>query len=306
MKLLQLSPLWNCHRQWCGILLNGSDQSLALLNTKLSNPTHAQTMLFFVREEQHRPEYVCEALDLARLHCDVGDVEQILALDPNALAIGNWYTAPSSQQSAPPKSELLELIAQVAADADVQVIEQIFARAPDLTFRLLKLVNSVGLGSRVEISSIRHAITILGRNQLQRWVQLLIYAEQFGKSGGIDPLLLAALLRAKRLEAWAKNGWINASPDSAFLTGMLSLLDRLFHQPLADLLQRLSLNEKLASALLYRVGDLGLALNQLEIMEASDQPQLWPISPSHADLTWIESELAVFEWAGSLAASLSK
>ncbi|WP_373973873.1 HDOD domain-containing protein [Chitinibacter sp. SCUT-21] len=301
MHLIQLSPLWR-QQQWQGLLAIGAESQLQCLQDLLSEQPISATMPCFI-PAQNSQWPALSVLPAAQLALDINQSEQLAALAPEVYACGAWYLNGSSAQTAPAKPELLELISLVAADAETATLERVFSRAPDLTFRLLRLVNSVGMRSRIEISSIRHAITVLGRTQLQRWVQLLMYAEQFGESSAMSPLLLAALIRARRLESWAQHGWLNTTPDSAFLLGMLSLLDRLFHKPMPELISNLPLNEKMMAALLKSEGVLGAALEQTKLMEAYWDDDSWAIRPFSAEAIWVKSEVEVYRWVASLAES---
>jgi EAL and modified HD-GYP domain-containing signal transduction protein len=61
---------------------------------------------------------------------------------------------------------LVKLLEQVLTNAEIGVIEEIFKQNPGLTFNLLRLVNSVGIGMRDDIKTLRHAIMVLGMCQL--------------------------------------------------------------------------------------------------------------------------------------------
>jgi hypothetical protein len=306
MPLIQLSPLWNHAQQWKAVLATGPSSQLQCLQDLLREQAIAAQLPCCIAADVADVERLTllRPLAPAQLVLDVKRGEDLAALPADVLACGGWYALGGAAQTAPAKPELLELIALVAADAETPLLEQVFSRAPDLTFRLLRLVNSVGMRSRVEIGSIRHAITVLGRTQLQRWVQLLMYAEQFGDSAGMAPLLLAALIRARRLESWAQHGWLSATPDSAFLLGMLSLLDRLFQKPLPELISSLPLSEKMSAALLHQEGVLGCALMQTIAMEIYCDNSGWSIRPLQAEAQWVKSELEVYRWVGALAESL--
>ncbi|WP_348946551.1 HDOD domain-containing protein [Chitinibacter sp. FCG-7] len=304
MQLLQLSPLWHHSRQWQGILACGPEEQLVELDRMLAEfaiSTHlpCYSQLALTSAQALRP------FDPQQLVLAVNDVSALARLGEQQLAFGGWYTQAGPTVCAPAKPELLELVALVTSDAEIDQLELVFSRAPDLTFRLLKLVNSVGMRSRVEIASIRHAITVLGRNQLQRWVQLLMYAEQFAESGAISPLLIAALLRARRLEGWAEHGWLAASPDSAFLLGMLSLLEQLFQQPLAQLLTSLPLSDNMKAALLDKEGVLGQALAQAIHMETYLDDAVWAIHPLQQQ-SWIKAEVDAYRWVALLAEGLQR
>ncbi|MGL4997359.1 MAG: hypothetical protein ACRC6G_14440, partial [Deefgea sp.] len=110
-----------------------------------------------------------------------------------------------------------------------------------------------------------------------------------------------AAMRGKRLALWAEQGWLgNTNPDEAFMCGMLSLLDRLFGEPLDQLLAPLPLEQQLRAALLAGEGVLGQALNQLTALEAGDtrNPILKPLLAKQA--SWINTDLKAIAWVHRL------
>jgi c-di-GMP phosphodiesterase len=158
----------------------------------------------------------------------------------------------ASQLSKPPAatgSLLLKLLALIASDADSTAIEVLIKRDTHLSYHLLKLVNSVAFAPGHKITSFSQAITLLGRRQLQRWLQLLLYARPPGSTVA-SALLPRAALRASLMEALAKHrGLTHEQQDQAFMAGMFSLLDVLFALPLADVIAPLRLPEGVVQAL---------------------------------------------------------
>ncbi|MGL6042225.1 MAG: HDOD domain-containing protein, partial [Deefgea sp.] len=240
--------------------------------------------------------------NMGRLHFQVQHASDFNPLSPLDMACGAWYTAASTSSHAanPSKPVLLELLSLIVSDAETSALETTLTKAPQLMLNLLKLVNSVGMGNATPARSIRQAITMLGRRQLQRWLQLLLYAEQYGDDGA-TAILIAAAMRGKRLALWAEQGWLgNTNPDEAFMCGMLSLLDRLFGEPLDQLLAPLPLEQQLRAALLAGEGVLGQALNQLTALEAGDtrNPILKPLLAKQA--SWINTDLKAIAWVHRL------
>lgn len=119
-------------------------------------------------------------------------------------------------------STLLKLMRLLGEDAEQADVEKAFRGDPGLTYKLLLLVNSVGVGSRNKIDSVRHAIAILGRQQIKRWVQLALFANNDHR-GMENPLVDMAAVRAGFMEQMAGcHSGLQGGRDSAekaFMTG---------------------------------------------------------------------------------------
>ncbi|MEN6584430.1 MAG: EAL domain-containing protein, partial [Sulfuricella sp.] len=74
----------------------------------------------------------------------------------------------------PAHATVLTLLNKVRNNEDVKEIENGFKADVALSFKLLRYINSVGFGLSCEIQSIRHALAILGYQQLYRWLTLLL------------------------------------------------------------------------------------------------------------------------------------
>lgn len=189
---------------------------------------------------------------------------------------GYFFAKPtilSGKPIQPSAMLLLKLLGQVAADADTTDIEATLKQAPDLTVHLLKLVNSVSFGLQRKISSVRVALTLLGRGQLHRWVQIMVFAQQSTSQSAADPLVQTAALRGHLMEKLARalKPSDSAIAERAFMVGMLSLVDALFGKPMAEVLTPLNLEESVHEALLNRGGWIGYLLQLVESLEQTDQ-----------------------------------
>ncbi len=186
---------------------------------------------------------------------------------------GYYFARPavlSARRANPAQLALLELLDLVLADADTVQIEQVFKQNPNLTYNLLRLVNSAGSGSGRRIATVAQAITLLGRKQLQRWLQLLMFTLQ-ENTAYPSPLLLMAATRGRMMELLALRKGSDAElRESAFMTGILSLIENVIGKPLPDIVRELNLGDRLAAALLRREGELGSLLDVVESVEHHD------------------------------------
>lgn len=152
---------------------------------------------------------------------------------------------------------LLKLLALVATDADTAEIEALIKRDPHLSYQLLKLVNSVAYAPGKHVGSFSQAISLLGRRQLQRWLQLLLYVRSAG-SHTASPLLPRAAMRAGLMEGLARHlGMSREMQEQAFMVGMFSLLEALFDSPIAEIVAPLHLTDDVVQALVGGGGQLG-------------------------------------------------
>jgi EAL and modified HD-GYP domain-containing signal transduction protein len=186
---------------------------------------------------------------------------------------GDWplrAPAKSSGAQAASRATALQLVQLVANDAATHEIENILRRDPTLSYQLLKLVNSLAMGAGRKVTSFSQAILILGRQQLRRWLNLMVFA---ARSDDVrSPMLLARVaVRARTMELLAREtGQGKQVQEQAFMTGMFSLLGVLFGVPLGELLAPLNLGDATQRALLSKSGELGELLALVEAAEHSD------------------------------------
>ena len=165
---------------------------------------------------------------------------------------------------------LLKLMSLIARDAELKELEDTLKHAPDLTLRLLRLVNSAAINLSRRIDSVQNAILVIGRLQLNRLAQIMLFQQQNRANAGADPVTQLAVVRGRLMETVAQLlGW-SAATDRAFMVGMLSLVDTLFGRELLEIVTPLNLEESVMQALLHREGELGLLLQFAEASELED------------------------------------
>jgi EAL and modified HD-GYP domain-containing signal transduction protein len=222
---------------------------------------------------------------------------------------GYYFAKPvimSGKKLSPSQLALMELMTLVTSDADNADIERAIKKDVSLALNLLRLVNTPAVGARQRIDSLSQAVTILGRRQLQRWLQIMLYAEPAKRGHSMTPLLMLATTRGRLLELLAhklrpKHQHVS---DIAFTVGIMSLMDTLFGLPMEEILTQIPVIDEVADALMYRQGffgellQLAECLEQVEEMEHKIDPTLRDLEMSTDEL--VELEVAAFEWSDNV------
>lgn len=220
---------------------------------------------------------------------------------------GYYFARPeilSGKRTDPSKIALLRILALMLSEADNAEIEEAFKGYADLSYNLMRMVNSVGTGLITKISSLKHGLVVMGRQPLQRWVQLLLYASN-KVEGRVSPLMQLAATRGKFMELVAQQEYPGDRDyaDRAFMAGMLSLLATLLGEPLPDIMSRISLHEEVEDALLKRSGNIGILLTLCESLETYDMADLQDKLSSYSKLGVNEinnAQLAALSWANEI------
>jgi EAL and modified HD-GYP domain-containing signal transduction protein len=146
-----------------------------------------------------------------------------------------------------------------------QMIEDVLRRDVALSYKLLRMVNSAAVGGR-DIWSIGHALRLLGREQVARWLGLLLVTDG-AKDGVRGELMHLALVRARMCELLADASGVPRARGPLFLVGMLSLLDQLLETPMQQLAESMELATDVRLALLKREDFYGAVLGLVEAYE---------------------------------------
>lgn len=150
-------------------------------------------------------------------------------------------------------------------------LEEIFKADPKLTFELLRIVNSAAMGGR-GIDSIGHAIQLLGRQTLYRWLSVLMVSALPMERDSDWERATTALLRARFLESLGSPSSGELHEGHLFLTGLFSVIDALLGIPIAEAVTAAALPDSVRLAVLERDGPCGDALKLIEAYEAGDWP----------------------------------
>lgn len=200
---------------------------------------------------------------------------------------------------------LLKLVQLLMSDAEIDEIEATMRMCPGLTYSLLLLVNSVAMGSRKTINSVRHAVAMIGRQQLKRWVQLALFASDDSR-GLENPVVDMAAVRGGMMEQLVRNHdrlrKVADLSDQAFMVGILSLLEWIYSISMDEVVQALHLSTECSDALLHHQGILGELLACVEAMEQMDFKGGWPRLEA-LGFTYdqvLEAQCKAFQWKSKM------
>jgi c-di-GMP phosphodiesterase len=147
----------------------------------------------------------------------------------------------------PDQQVIVELIRRVDNEEAIDKLENTLKRDPSLAFKLLRYINSPAFGLRVEISSFRHAIMMLGYQRLKRWLALLLATAS--KDVNLKPVMFAAVRRGLLMEELVAGSGDEEMRNEVFICGVFSLLDRMFGESFAKLLGSIPVPERVHQAL---------------------------------------------------------
>ena len=154
--------------------------------------------------------------------------------------------------------------------ATAQSVEAIALNDPELTYRILRVVNSAAFNLHREISSLSHAIALLGMDQIRCWVMLFLANSDGSKP---DDLTRNMLQRGRMCELIAEMTGCH-KPVNYFIVGLLSQLDVMLDIEMKELMRQVPLQQEMKAALLSREGSFGQILREVEYYERGDFEQL--------------------------------
>jgi EAL and modified HD-GYP domain-containing signal transduction protein len=185
---------------------------------------------------------------------------------------GYYFARPvilSGKKISPSQLSVLHLLELLDRDASSQEVERSVKHDALITLNLLRLVNTPAVGARQRINSVGHALMVLGRRQLKRWLQILLYVKNGGTQEFTSPLLQLATTRGKTMELMVEHRkpGQRVSADIGFTVGVMSLMDTLFSIHMRDVLESVNVLDDVRAALLHRSGDYGSMLSLIEHIE---------------------------------------
>jgi c-di-GMP phosphodiesterase len=193
-----------------------------------------------------------------------------------AVAVLGWPIDDAIQANGKARTSdlnvIVELMRRIDREAPIEKLEEAITLDPTLAFKLLRYINSPAFGLRVEVSSFRHALMLLGYQRLKRWLALLLASAS--KERDMKPVMFAALRRGLLMEELVRanvgaglGGTDEQMRSEAFICGVFSLLDRMLGEPFSKLLDSVPVPETVRIALVEGQGPFQPLLDVVHAVE---------------------------------------
>ena len=248
-------------------------QKFILRKTKHPLPRDAQRLFTALVDdsESGRPNDPALPLWVRDVHTR-SDAESAFAAGAQA-TVGWPLDEPMVEPSAglePTRRAVLDIIRLIQGDADVMALERAFKNEPSLALMLLAVINSAALAPTAALSapitSLRHAILVLGYKRLVRWLVLLLGVSSANTRS--MPLIYMAVQRGFFLEALASH--VGGMRDDLFAVGAFSLLQQITGHSHERLFSSAALPRPVLDAVRAHQGTYGVYLALAEVIERGD------------------------------------
>lgn len=134
------------------------------------------------------------------------------------------------------------------SEPDYKELTNIIKTDVAMTYKFLKLINSVAFYTRARIESLNEALVRLGFREINKLIFLLMFKEL--AVGNPDVLIDNALIRAKFSEGLARKTKFKNKNDNFFLLGMFSMIDVILSIPKNEALKGIPISDELKKGLI--------------------------------------------------------
>lgn len=136
----------------------------------------------------------------------------------------------------------------VDENVDFNRIADIVKSDVSLTYKLLRMINSPAFDIVSEVTSVNHALALLGIKEIRKWATLIMLRDMNAdKPNEIVRSSLTRALFCERVAPWFK---LEDRKTEVFILGLMSLIDSIMQKPLFEILEELPLKDDLKDALL--------------------------------------------------------
>ena len=186
-------------------------------------------------------------------------------------------------------------------DFNINTIEEIIKSDVGVSYKLLKFLNSAAFGFLQKIKSIKQAIALLGKNELKKWLALILISEM--NSGQDEEITKDTILRSRFCELIEEKTHSNKKSE-AFLVVLFSNLDLFINKDMSEIVSELPIEDEVKNALLGHDGELkdvlelALAYEHMEVEKIDFYVEKLGIDNAELADVYMES----LEWVNKLLA----
>jgi len=221
---------------------------------------------------------------------------------------GYFFCKPNTiTGTKPPESRMsiLRAMQQAMTATSIDEMFEVVRQDVSLSYRLLKYINSAAFGLKREVQSIEQALSLLGLNNIRRWLTLLTMTS-LGENKPPE-LIRQALWRARFLESLAKQMGEDIVDDD-FMMGLFSILDALLDCSMQDSLKEINLASHVHDGLIDLNSPMGKKLALSFAIEQGDWDFIKAFTDngkriSYPEITCIQVES--MHWADEQMAALT-
>lgn len=132
-------------------------------------------------------------------------------------------------------------------DVDYKELGRLVGGDVTLSYRLLRYINSPAFGLRTTVTSIEHALALLGVDELRKWAALVALSGM----GQDKPqeLVVNSVVRGRMAELLAPLCRFQGREQEMFMMGLFSLVDAIYGRPKEEMVGQLNLSEDIKRAL---------------------------------------------------------
>ncbi len=195
--------------------------------------------------------------------------------------------------------KIMQLLNKLRSNAETPELTALIKQNLALSYKLLRYINSPGMGLLHTVATLEQALMVLGRKNFYRWLTLLLFTS--GESPGLDWAVMEnALIRARLAELCAQGALSAIERDELFVAGMFSLLDVVLSMPMEAVLKQVSLPPLVDQALRHQQGkyapylELAIACEQADNANVAGLAQavgldIWRVNGFHIDaMLWAQ------------------
>ncbi len=240
--------------------LRSENISICLYNfypkeSEISDNILKHTSFIMVPVSANFEDYSKHVEDGIKLICtnisSLEEMEKALKNDLISYYMGIYIEAPkkiSLPRIEKPSSMVTELFIKLKSPDDINEVIDIIKRSPELTFSILKFINSAFFAIPSRVSSVEAAVTLLGFNNLRKWVNL-VFLSSVVSNPAQNIYVEKSVARAYFMEKVC-NFIDSSKAPTAYLVGILSFIDALFGKSFQEIFEDMPVSPEVSEALI--------------------------------------------------------